>query len=448
MADTHLIEVRAGRAEPPSLELRPGVELAPLSVGTGGAWQVNAPGVRPVHLYIYFDGQTLFLQSAEPADPPQMDGRPLPGSWTPATPRCTITFGQARLAFRPADPAGSEDEQPTVAQPLPEERRPEPAPPRAVAPKPAPVTSAMPARPFKPGAFAATDDGESTRLQPVEMEDYGGPPSSDSTRIEPLGAATDRGGAMAAVRPAAGAPWNRPSPIGPTVPLAAVAPPAGGFQPSRPFAPQPLPPTPMPTSPADPTAAAQRAHDGPPSGLLNVPPPSVRKPDAPEAFPAMLKREWESAPPLRKALIGAMPIAVLMALWLVVAGGAPPPPPKPTPVATTAPTTPPPPTAVVPTQAPTVWPPPMEPVPVPPVPPPHPAVVPSASASAAANSATGDAGAANVDRRERQAADLVATHNYDQAIRIYDQLAAERPQNPAFHEAARILRGKLGAGTP
>jgi hypothetical protein len=59
-----------------------------------------------------------------------------------------------------------------------------------------------------------------------------------------------------------------------------------------------------------------------------------------------------------------------------------------------------------------------------------------------------DAGQANSDHRERQAADFVATHAFDQAIRIYDQLAAERPQNPAFREAARILRLKLDAGIP
>src|SRR5271163_3082280 len=76
MAETHVIEVRGGKGEPPVLELRPGLELAPLSVGTSGAWQVSAAGVRAVHLFVYFDGQTLFLQSAAPDDPPLMDGHP------------------------------------------------------------------------------------------------------------------------------------------------------------------------------------------------------------------------------------------------------------------------------------------------------------------------------------------------------------------------------------
>ena len=72
----------------------------------------------------------------------------------------------------------------------------------------------------------------------------------------------------------------------------------------------------------------------------------------------------------------------------------------------------------------------------------------SAAAVSSALPTGPDAGQANSDHRERQAADFVATHAYDQAIRIYDQLAVERPQNPAFREAARILRQKLDAGTP
>jgi hypothetical protein len=69
-----------------------------------------------------------------------------------------------------------------------------------------------------------------------------------------------------------------------------------------------------------------------------------------------------------------------------------------------------------------------------------------ALAASAPSTITADAG--NVDRRERQAADLVATHSYPEAIRVYETLAAERPQNPAFAEAARILRAKLSTGVP
>jgi len=432
MADTHLIEVRAGRGEPPTLELRPGIELAPLSVGTGGAWQVTAAGVLFVHLYIYFDGQTLFVQAADSADPPMIDGRPVPAEWTAAPPRCTIAFGQARLTLRPADAVADAGEgDPTYAEALPDEGHPG-------LHHPTPAPAAMPARPFKPGAFASPVDGESTRLQP--LEDFAGPPASgDSTRVEPLGGAVEAVRA-AAIRPAAGAaPWVPGGPGGGGAPQQASG---GAYPPTRPF---PMAP---PNFGTEQTAAGQPGQGGGgPAGLLNIAPPSVRKPDAPETFEQRVKREWTSAPPLRRGLFAVMPVAVLVALWLVFAGGAPPPPAKHAgPETSAVATTPAPPVTAplpVPTDVATAWPP-TEPVPIPTVPPPRPVTPPVSSATAAA---AGDAGAAaNSDHRERQAADFVATHAYDQAIRLYDQLAAERPQNPAFHEAARILRAKLAAG--
>jgi hypothetical protein len=452
MAETHIIEVRAGRGEPPSLELRPGLELAPLSVGTGGAWQVSAAGVQVVHLYLYFDGQTLFLQSADPNDPPMVDGAPVPAEWTPAPARCTITFGQARLVSRPAGQSEENEapsqEEPTIAEPFPENFRAGLSPPTVTSPvqnRPAPAA----ARPFKPGAFVSAVDDESTRLQPVGRDDSdNGPDSGDSTRVEPLGAVP---GMPGTVRPAAGAPWARSA----TGPGGGAPEGAGGFQSGGPIqgpphggfhAPRQFPPPPVGPA-SDPTGGGPLGPSGPPSGLLNVPPPSLRKPDAPETLPEKIKREWASAPPLRKGLFAALPVAVVVALWLVFAGSPPPPPAQangaggssasasaPSATATPIPTV---------AQVPTAWPPPVDPTPIPtprPAPPPPPA----GSAGAAA---TGDAGA-NTDKRERQAADFVATHQYDQAIRLYEQLAAERPQTPAFHEAARILREKVEAGTP
>jgi len=436
MADTYVIELKAGKGEPASLELRPGVELAPLSVGTGGAWQISASGVRAVHLYLYFDGQTLFLQSPDGQDPPLNDGRPIPASWTPARAPCTISFGQAQLAFHAGGDAAFVDDERTVAQPLPDKFR------NAAAPAPPPRGAPnAPARPFKPGAFAAGADDESTRLQP--LEDFGSGPPSDSTRIEPLHAIG--GPAVGAVRPAAGTPWNRAAPAPPPAPPPPAA--GGGFH-GRQF------PPPPPAAQEPPTSAPGPA--GPPSGLLNVPPPSVRKPDAPETFQQKVQREWAAASPLRRALFATLPVAVLLALWLVFAGGEPPPPRTAavTPSATTT-ATPPVPTPTIPPAAqdnPAAWPPVVPPLPPPPPPvPPGPRTntpQPVPSSSAAAAGGAGDAGAVNSDRRQRQAGDAVATHQYDVAIRLYDELAAEHPQNPAFHEAARILRGKLASGTP
>ena len=417
MAETHVIEVRAGRGEPPSLELRPGLELAPLSVGTGGAWQVNAGGVRLVHLYLYFDGQTLFLQAADEQDPPMIDGRPVPMSWTPASAPCSITFGQARLTFHPTDAHDDSEEEPTYAQPLQQD-----SPQQAPAPAP---RRDVPARPFKPGAFVSSDDGESTRLQPAAIDDYSGS-LDDSTRVEPLHAAM--GPPATVVRPAAGAPWTRTANAPPKV------------LPPPPTAPAPRDFPPPPASQPDSTKVSEPGPPGPPSGLLNVPPPSIRKPPPEASLPEKIKHQWEAAPPLRRGLIVALPIGVIMGLWLAL-GAEPTPPPRPplVAVAPPPPVTPPPPvyTATPP------WPPvqPFNPPPPPPV---------AGGSTPPAGGAVADAAVvvANSDRRERQAGDLVATHSYEQAIRIYEELANERPQNPAFHEAARILRNKLQTGTP
>ncbi len=422
-----------GKGQPPSLELRPGVELAPLSVGTGGAWQITAPGVRQVHLYLYFDGEVLYVQSASAEDPPRVNDQLAPDTWTALSGECNIAFGQARLVFRPADLSTEED--PTVADDLPANLREEllraeemptpPPPPRR--------PGSMPARPFKPGAFARRVDDESTRLQPFEDRSS----DSDSTRVEPLlePSAEPRGPPLpASVRPAAGAPWTVTQPLGQRSPQAfpAGSPPA--------FTPPP-----------------QTTPNGPPSGLLNVPPPSVRKPPPQETAGQKLKREWAAMPPLRRGLLAALPFGLLVLAWITY-GGSPTAPPTKSVVAadptgagsggtqmappipgtgqgmpmgaasTATPAPPVPAQPTVPTSSPSG-----------PTPPGTPAL-------AAPSTITADAG--NVDRRERQAADLVAMHSYPEAIRVYEALAAERPQNPAFAEAARILRAKISSGVP
>lgn len=53
---------------------------------------------------------------------------------------------------------------------------------------------------------------------------------------------------------------------------------------------------------------------------------------------------------------------------------------------------------------------------------------------------------ANKKTKERAAADAWAEGNFEVAVRIYDELAQQNPQNPAFREAARILRERLDGG--
>jgi hypothetical protein len=101
-------------------------------------------------------------------------------------------------------------------------------------------------------------------------------------------------------------------------------------------------------------------------------------------------------------------------------------------------------------------------------PPPKPRTASSASASASASQSaapvpaivpsvyvapipSGDAGASpatsgSAKSLERAAADAVAAGSYDQAIKYYDALAKEHPDNPTWKEAARILRVRIANG--
>jgi hypothetical protein len=218
------------------VELRAGVELPPVGIGSGGSWRVMADGILNVHAYLYFDGQALFVQSADDQNPALVDGRAVGRDWTPVNMPCTISLASARLVFREADVPATTDEtlvldqdrtvmrspgdttardeedrtmaleqeqdsdaDRTVAQMAPPglPTRPPPRPPGG----PQPGFAVPPNRPFPPGAFASPQDaGESTRLQPIDEPE----PEGEATRIVPL-----------AETPPLGAPATRALPFRP-----------------------------------------------------------------------------------------------------------------------------------------------------------------------------------------------------------------------------------------
>ena len=95
----HLIEVRAGEGQPAVMRARPGEEIGPISVGSGGAWRLAAEGVADKHAYLFFDGQHLFLQSVSLDNPARIGGRPVSLDWTQVDAPCEISFGAAKLWF-------------------------------------------------------------------------------------------------------------------------------------------------------------------------------------------------------------------------------------------------------------------------------------------------------------------------------------------------------------
>src|SRR5512143_1842092 len=99
MADTpgSIVEIRAGTSQRPLLELRPGQVVQPMSIGRVGMWPVDAPDVLDVHAYVYFDGNALFIQSADAGNPAKGNGRAIATTWQQIEIPCTIEIGRARL---------------------------------------------------------------------------------------------------------------------------------------------------------------------------------------------------------------------------------------------------------------------------------------------------------------------------------------------------------------
>lgn len=235
-ATTHVIEIETGIGEPAFIPLSMGHELQPISVGKKGMWRIESPKVLDVHAFVYFDGNALFLQSADENAAASVDGYRVGKAWTELHAPCKIEIGGARLRFRsliadadnqptmglaqpPVAPPGVNPPMPAPGQPPPpgmglgaQGTRPpqgqmmggpmqtgpqmqQQAPPD----QSQPMTFPKADRPFKPGEFAAKPDDESTRIAPLE--------STGANRIP--------SGNVNMVRPAAGAPMGERLPTGP-----------------------------------------------------------------------------------------------------------------------------------------------------------------------------------------------------------------------------------------
>ena len=176
---THVIEIETGIGEPAFIPLTLGQELQPISVGKKGMWRIESARVLDVHAFVYFDGTSLFLQSADESSSASVDGYRVGKAWTELHAPCKIEIGAARLRFRSLSApkaAAADDQAPTEMHHRPPVQAaapgggPPPAPrPAAGAPPEDPITFPKVDRPFKPGEFSSgPDKDESTRVAPLE----------------------------------------------------------------------------------------------------------------------------------------------------------------------------------------------------------------------------------------------------------------------------------------
>ncbi len=97
---THVIEIETGIGEPAFIPLTMGQELQPISVGKKGMWRIESARVLDVHAFVYFDGTSLFLQSADESASASVDGYRVGKAWTELHAPCKIEIGAARLRYR------------------------------------------------------------------------------------------------------------------------------------------------------------------------------------------------------------------------------------------------------------------------------------------------------------------------------------------------------------
>ena len=130
-----------------------GTEVAPMSVGRKGVWRIDHPGAkRDVVGFVYFDGEVLFVQSAEGADAVEIAGARIGSDWTPVEKACDVEFGGIVVRFEPPAVPEAEEHTNFYVPPVP-------APPAKRAPVPAP----------KPDfGLDAAPDSESTRIRPLD----------------------------------------------------------------------------------------------------------------------------------------------------------------------------------------------------------------------------------------------------------------------------------------
>ena len=92
------VEVQYGRSPHPVGCFWPGSASGSISVGTRGAWRVDAPGVAEYAAYLYSDGTQLFVTAINPAEPVVVNGIPLTQGYRPVHHGDTMEFGQARFS--------------------------------------------------------------------------------------------------------------------------------------------------------------------------------------------------------------------------------------------------------------------------------------------------------------------------------------------------------------
>ena len=374
--DDYVLEIRRGNGAPKHLTLAAGTPIQPISIGMTGEFRLEADGVLDVHGYLYYDGHTLFVQSADGHHLIRVNGKPIGSEWTAVSPPCTVALGDARLVYCPASQASAAASGPVVARPA-----------AGRAPPPA----------FDESAPTVAD---------LRYEDYDDAVTTGKTRAPDDEATGSIPIPPAPPRQRHGEAYEDDNETTRALPLPVM---------TASFAARPPPPPPPP--PQMPIAA-------PPAQLVTA---------AKQSPLAQLKEGWKQASLPKKAIACLLPVAFVMVIFGLDDNTTPAE--APAPAASTSTTSKPKskPTA---TEEPEDLDPPKKKT----VDPPPPKKIADPPPKKTAD--TPPVAMAKDKTAERVAVDAVAAGAWDPAAKAYDDLAKQHPENPAYKEAARILRAK------
>ncbi len=439
------ISVEGGTSDRTSIELVPGTPVEPFSVGSQASWVVSGAGVMSTHAYLYFDGTTLFVAAA-PGTQVRAADADVTADWKPLTPPCAIELGAVRLSVR--------------TRVLPQPNQPEP----------------RPERPAPPSVPPASDGA--TVVQPLEEFLAQHKPNEADAARRDLGPPLPAAGRPP--EPGFGAGYGAPAAPGaaPWTPGAYGAPPAamGGGPPPMPGSPMGGPPMPGAYGNEQPYGG-QPGYPPPPGGfgMPGMQPPGMQAPGM--ATPAQqygqvmpgpgqqapggatkkdpiadVKRAWAAASLPRRIMWVLGPFILIGAFYTALKPKAKPrrPSTKATASASASPSgssaIAPKPTQAPPKTSASALPPPDEQNPA--RNPADPATEQASGkpeepvAEEAADAAPPEPPPKGQLTKQRQAVDAVALGDYEKAVTLYEELAAENPKNQDYKTAIEVLKKK------
>lgn len=97
------LTIEIGEASVRLVQFAPGRPVPPITIGTEGSWPMRAPGVKPVHVSVTFDGDVLYASGASGDVPVYVNGTPIDERWWPVTAPAELRFGAALLRLVVAD---------------------------------------------------------------------------------------------------------------------------------------------------------------------------------------------------------------------------------------------------------------------------------------------------------------------------------------------------------